>query len=264
MPNNTMEPLPFKGKWKLLGHDLCARKFRNILGLSRRNMQCWQGQIARGLVAPLKAPWSKRKAKPETPQRLHVRAWLLWVYEHQTHDFATTRDQVNKAMVDELPCDDKNLDMQASLLDPTDPMVNCREDIAKLRPRTLPPGTPSELRIVYNHLNAGHADLASKSTFHREFRRWENVILFQRITEHATCTLCGEYVSFKKTATSVAEIKAICDKHAEHLKDVFAMREMEAFYHRESVESTRPQAGRVVIPDLLSWFLRVEIVHRYR
>ena len=225
-------------------------------------MQCWKGQIAEGNLAPLtlKAARSKLKTKPASPQRLHVRAWFLWVYEHQTHNFATTRDQVNKAMVDELPSADENLDMPASLLDPTDPMVNCSKDIAKLPPRTLPPGSPSELRTVYNHLNAGHPHLASKATFNREFRRWDRAILFQR----TATSLCGEYVAFKRTATSVDEIKAICDKHAEHLKDVFAMREMEAFYHLVSVESTRPQAGKVVIPDLLSWFLRMEIVHTYR
>ena len=111
----------------------------------------------------------------------------------------------------------------------------------KKHPRVMPPGCVEELYQVYSYSSQKDSTNppASLATFRREFYDWNKVLLFQRPSEHAVCSQCGKYAELRKQAKTQEQKDNVSENHANHLIDMFADRDMEAFLHRLSIEGTR-------------------------
>lgn len=235
----------------MCGELLCAKAFCSVLGISRGTFRKWTKHIGDGGLVPKEKP---RRAHPkrDQPARLHVRAWLRWCYDHWAADFAEVQDLVGRKPAnddgEEQVGDAEFLPVNAVVPQETVAMgVLSLEQLAK-RPKVLPPGSKTSLHEVYAFQNKASETKASKSTFKREFHLWKKILLFQRVSSHARCTACARYAELRGKATTEEQKANVCMNHAQHIVDIFADRDTEAFFDRLGIESARPRFAQEAAP----------------
>ena len=203
-------------------------------------------------MAPLTKP-SRVRVIWDAPMR--VRSWLCWRYDHWAADFAEVQDLVGRKannVLDEERTGDSSFLLVAEVL-PHDPLATGNLNLEQLakRPKVLPPNCMMSLFEVYAFQNGRCPDsqgCASKRTFKREFSLWKKILIFQRTSDHARCTTCGRYAELRSKETSEEQKANICANHAQHIVNIFADRDTEAFFDRLRIESARLRYAQEVVP----------------
>ena len=89
--------MPYRGTWSLVGLELCKRKFRSVLKLSRRKFNRYCQDIVNGELRPRKLEATiHQKPSRGKPAQQHVQAWLRWAYDNWAKDFAEVLDLVDR------------------------------------------------------------------------------------------------------------------------------------------------------------------------
>ena len=254
-----------KTRWTVLGVEWCAPMFRKIVKLSKSSFRRCTKDILNGqLVWEPQLVLPKRLSHKDRPQRAHVAAWLRWVYDRLATNFAEVREKLDRD-TGGLPMEDLAQEgIGESAIEPFNPLALASASLADLRkrPKYIPPGGPTELYAIYESAcsRAHHANKASCRTFHREFKQWDQILLFQTIGKHATCTMCARYLELRKQSRTKEQRDAISTNQAKHLMLIMADFDVVTFFDRLAVESARPKSLHETGPlsDSTVVFLRID------